>query len=113
MSDAPYIPLLDDPIKETEVVEAAESCKESKSFIGITPAIFQCFSAIWILYVTQILNIVFCCNNLTFPLKWCYSKLIVLFKKGARLCCGNYQGISKGDTIGKLYAKILGNGLKI
>ena len=112
VSDAPYIPLLDDPIEEVEVVEAAESCKESKSFIGITPAIFQCLPSIWIIFVTQILNMVFCSDNFVFPLKWCYSKLIVLFKKGARLNCGNYRGISIGDTIGKLYAKILGNRLK-
>ena len=26
--------------------------------------------------------------------------------------CGNYRGLSIGDTIGKLYAKILGNRLK-
>ena len=112
VSDAPYIPLLDDPIEEVEVVEAAESCKESKSFVGITPAIFQCLPSIWILFITQILNMVFCSNDFLFPLKWCYNKLIVLFKKGARLNCGNYRGISIGDPIGKLYAKILGNRLK-
>lgn len=39
---SPYIPILDDPITEIEVIKAAESCKESKSFIGITPAIFKC-----------------------------------------------------------------------
>ena len=110
--DSPYIPILDDPIAEVEVVEAAESSKESKSFIGITPAIFQCFTAVWIVFVTQILNIVFCSENWTFPVKWCYNKLIVLFKKGARLNCGNYRGISIGETLGKLYAKILGNRLK-
>ena len=112
VSDSPYVPLLDDPIEEEEVEEAAKTCKESKSFIGITPAIFKCFPTVWILYVTQILNIVFCSENLTFPIKWCYNKLIVLFKKGIRWICGNYRGISIGDTIGKLYAKILGNRLK-
>ena len=30
----------------------------------------------------------------------------------ARLICGNYCGISIGDTIGKVYAKVLGNRLK-
>ena len=55
---------------------------------------------------------VFCSDNFVFPIKWCYNKLIVLFKKGARLICGNYRGISIGDTIGKVYAKVLGNRLK-
>ena len=112
VSDSPYVPLLDDPIEEEEVEEAVRACKEQKSFIGVTPAIFKCFPTIWMLYVTQILNIVFCSENLTFPIKWCYNKLIVLFKKGIRLNCGNYRGISIGDSIGKIYAKILGNRLK-
>ena len=55
---------------------------------------------------------VFCGDNYVFPVKWCYNKLIVLFKKGARMICGNYRGISIGDTIGKLYGKVLGNRLK-
>ena len=46
-SDSPYIPILDDPIEQIEIMEAAESSKESKSFIGITPAIFRCFPAAW------------------------------------------------------------------
>ena len=111
-SSCPYIPILDDPIDEVEVSEAAESCKESKSFVGVTPAIFKCLPPLWIVFVTQILNMVFCSDNLTFPVKWSYNKLIVLFKKGIRWICGNYRGISIGDTIGKLYAKILGNRLK-
>ena len=112
VSDSPYIPVLDDPINEVEVTEAAETCKESKSFISVTPAIFRCMTPLWIVFVTQIMNMVFCSDNLVFPFKWCYNKLIVLFKKGARLICGNYRGISIGDTIGKVYAKVLGNRLK-
>ena len=95
ISNSPHVPNLDDPIDEKEVEEAAKSSKESKSFIGMTPAIFKCFPTIWILYVTQILNLVFN-QNVSFPVKWCYNKLIVLFKKGARLLCGNYRGISIG-----------------
>ena len=49
-TDSPYIPTLDDPIQEIEVIKAAKSSKESKSFIGITPAIFHCFPAAWILF---------------------------------------------------------------
>ena len=112
VSDSPYIPLLDDPIEVVEVIEAADTCKESKSFIGVTPAIFTCLSMPWIIFVTNMLNMVFCSDNYVFPAKWCYNKLIVLFKKGARMICGNYRGISVGDSIGKLYGKVLGNRLK-
>ena len=113
VSDAPYIPVLDDPITESEVKDAADTCKESKSYIGITPAIFKCLPITWISFLTQLLNLVFCGSNLVFPIKWCYNKLVVLFKKGLRLCCGNYRGLSIGDTICKLYGKILGNRLKL
>ena len=112
-SDLPFIPVLDDYITEIEVIEAAETCSETKSFIGITPAIFKCLPLVWISFVTQILNLVFCDNQFSYPAMWCYNKLVVLFKKGARWICGNYRGLSIGDTIGKLYAKILGNRLKM
>jgi hypothetical protein len=113
VSELPYIPILDDPITEAEVEEAAETCKETKSFIGVTPAVFKCMPAIWITFVTQMMNLIFNGNILSFPAKWAYSKLVVLFKKGARLMCGNYRGLSIGDTLGKVYAKILGNRLKL
>jgi hypothetical protein len=113
VSELPYIPILDDPITESEVEEAAETCKETKSFIGMTPAIFKCMPAIWITFVTQMMNLIFCGNILSYPVKWAYSKLVVLFKKGVRLVCGNYRGLSIGDTLGKVYAKVLGNRLKL
>ena len=113
VSELPYIPILDDPITEIELIEAAETLSESKSYIGITPAIFKCLPLVWISFVTQMLNLVFCDNQMTYPIKWCYNKLVVLFKKGARWICGNYRGLSIGDTLGKLYAKILSNRLKL
>ena len=61
--------------------------------------------------ITQ--NLVFCSDNLVYPVQLCYNKLVVLFKKGARLVCGNYRELSIGDTLGKLYATILCNRLKL
>ena len=104
--------MLDDPISPVEVVGAAGDCKEAKSFIGVTPAIFDCIPPVWISFITQLLNMVFCNEQLTHPIIWCYNKLVVLFKKGLRLCCGNYRGLSIGDTLSKLYAKIMSNRLR-
>jgi hypothetical protein len=59
------------------------------------------------------LNLIFFDRNYTYPARWCYNKLVVLFKKGARLVCGNYRGLSIGDTLGKLYGKIMCNRLII
>ena len=112
VSDAPYIPVFDDEITEEEVLEAASS-NENKSFIGVTPAIFSVLPALWVTFLTQMLNLIFMDKDFTYPIKWCYNKLVVLFKKGARLICGNYRGLSIGDTLGKLYGKSLCNRLKL
>ena len=42
-----------------------------------------------------------------------YSKLIILFKSGNRLCCGNYRGISIMDTLAKIYDKMILNRLTL
>ena len=63
VSSSPYIPLLDYPIQDVEVVEAAETCKEPKT------AIFQCLPPIWTLFITQPLNIVFSSDHTVLPLK--------------------------------------------
>ena len=67
-TDSPFIPILDEPITDIEVIEADKSFKESKSFIGITPAIFKCLPLVWISFVTQMLNLIFCNNQLSFRL---------------------------------------------
>ena len=113
VSDLPYIPVLDDPISPEEVCKAANECKETKGFIGVTPAIFGCLPVTWIVFITQLLNLVFCSEHLIYPVKWCYNKLVVLFKKGVRLNCGNYRGLSISDTLSKLYGKIMSNRLRI
>ena len=53
---------------------------------------------------------IFSSENFSFPIKWFYSKLIMLFKNGLRLICGYYRGIN--DTMEKVYSKILENRLK-
>ena len=113
VSDCPYIPIRDDAITENELKEATSTCKENKSFIGISPAIFKCLPWSWITFLVQLLNIIFFDNQLTYPFKWCFNKLVVIFMKGGRMNCGNYRGLSIGDTLVKLYGKILCNRLKL
>ena len=105
--DAPSLEALDRSISTEEVQNAIKTCKENKSYIGITPAVFDCMPANWLLFITQILNLVFLSDRMFFPVKWCSSKLIVLYKKGLRWVCDNYRGIAIGDTLGKVYAKVL------
>ena len=46
-----------------------------------------------------------------YPLKWCYSKLVVLFKSGDKMSCDNYRGISIMDTLAKIYDTLILNRL--
>ena len=102
------IPILDDPIELIEVEKAISSGKQNKAYIGVAPGFLKLLPYNWIMFLVMLLNNVF--FNL-YPKKWCLSKLIVIFKKGCRLLCGNYRGISITDTLAKLYDKIIANRL--
>ena len=87
-----------------------ESIKESKAdkacgINGISSGIFKILPFNWILCITFILNIVFHLGSL--PTCWMYSKRLVTFKKGTRLCCGNYRGISINDSLYRIFDKVL------
>ena len=101
--------ILDDDIDTAEVEEAIESLNSNKSYIGVDTGFLKILPVTWITWLTAILNRVF---TGSYPLSWCFSKLIVLFKKGLRYLCGNYRGITITDSLAKLYDKILYNRLK-
>merc|ERR1739841_118271 len=45
------------------------------------------------------------------PYAWSAAKLIMLFKKGAKLDCNNYRGISIINAVAKIYDYVLNNRL--
>ncbi len=58
-----------------------------------------------IIYITMLRNLV---QLMPFtPVHWAFSRLIVLFKKGNKLDCGNYGGIAIMDSIAKLFDLLL------
>ena len=63
------------------------------------------------MFLLTIFNVVFSWG--TYPISWCYSKLIVLYKSGDRLLCNNYRGISIMDTFSKIYDTLILNRLKL
>ena len=104
------IPLLDDTISTEEVTDAISSLNSNKSYIGVDAGFLKLLPANWMECLTTIFNRIFFGS---YPMSWCYSKLIILFKKGLRYLCGNYRGITITDSLAKLYDKILYNRLKL
>ena len=62
----------------------------------------------WILTLTVILNNLFIQG---YPVRWAYSRLNMLFKKGDILNCNNYRGISVINCIAQIYDYVLFNRL--
>ena len=108
-NDSPYIPVLDDPITPIEVESVIKNSKLT-SYKGLCPGLLKWMPMTFIVYITFIFNVVFLCNE--YPEEWCISNLITLFKKGDRLCCGNYRGISVMDTLAKIYDSVLNDRLR-
>ena len=105
------IPLLDSEITPEEVNHVIfKQVKPNKSSgpDGVSPGLFHMLPAEWLLYLTMLLNIVFFGF---YPASWMYAKLIMLFKKGNRLMCDNYRGISVINSITKIYDYVLYNRL--
>jgi hypothetical protein len=54
-----------------------------------------------------------CWQRCEIPDDWEKARIISLFKKGERLSCENYRGLSLLNTSYKVYSKILTNRLKV
>ena len=110
-NDAPYIPVLDDPFSMQEMMEAVEGGNKNKSYSGICPGIVKILPELWLSFFLFIFNIVF--MNMCYPVMWCYTKLVQLFKSGNRMSCDNYRGISIMDTLAKVYDTLIYNRLRL
>ena len=47
------------------------------------------------------------------PADWRKAQIIPIFKKGSRLECSNYRGISLLSVVGKVYAGVLNDRVKL
>ena len=106
-----YVPVLDSPIQAHEVsyvIEKQIKPNKSAGIDGICPSLFKYLPIQWILVLTVILNCIFWSG---YPVCWTYSRLKMLFKKGSRLSCDNYRGISIIDCMSKVYDYVLYNRL--
>ena len=112
LSNQASIPALDEPFTLEEVQHVIDKqMKPDKGCgpDGIAPGTLKFLPVTWLLVLVTILNSVF--QTGSYPVSWATSKLTMLFKKGARLACGNYRGISIIDALAKLFDYLLNNRL--
>ena len=111
IENCPDIPVTDQTITPAEISEAIKSVKPDKSGgpSGIPPGVLKALPISWVLFLSVLFNYIF--QNVLIPSQWALSRLIVIYKKGGRMDCGNYRGISIMDTLAKLYDTILCNRL--
>lgn len=78
---------------------------ENKSYSGVCPGIIGILPFSWILFILTIFYVVF--THVQYPVIWCYSRLIRIFKSGSRMLCSNFRGISIMDSLANIYDRIL------
>ena len=103
----PTIPITDDPFSPAEIDDAIQVMKANRGGgpSGIPPGILKILPASWVVFLTIAFNMMF--MSTTFPVAWSLSRLIVIFKKGARTSCDNYPGIAIMDSFAKLFDLLL------
>ena len=108
-----YLPVSDDPIQPQEVESALKSLKANKSGgpSGIPPGLLKLLPVNWIVYITALLSQLFSSHSYTAA--WRYTRLITLFKKGSKMLCDNYRGISIMDSLAKVYDVVLNKRLSL
>ena len=104
------IPVLDKTLEVKVVSDVEKQVKPDKMCgpDGNNPGVFKSFPDIWISFLCMLFNVVFITG---YPVACASAKLIMLFKKGARLDCDNYRGISIMNSVAKIYDYVLNNRL--
>ena len=106
------IPLLDDPFSPDELLHVVDrQIKPDKScdMTGLPPGILKLLPVNWLLLLLFVFNSVF--SSASYPITWTVSKLIMLFKKGLLMSCGNYRGITIMNVLSKCYDYLIHNRL--
>ena len=106
------IPILDDPFKPEELLHVVEKqIKPDKSCdaTGLSPGVLTMLPINWLGLLLVIFNALFIAG--LYPVSWTISKLIMLFKKGPIMNCGNYRGITIMQVLSKCYDYLIHNRL--
>lgn len=101
------IPQLDKPIGEDEVREAIRNLKLGKAagLDNVCGEFLKCAEDVVSPFLTKFYNRLFDLGY--FPVSWCKSVVIPLFKKGDENLPDNYRGISLLSIVGKVFTAVL------
>ena len=108
------IPALDDPFRYEEldhVIQKQMKPDKSCGPNGNSPGTLKLLPLQWLLFILTLFNTVFQVG--TYPISWSLSKLIMLFKKGLPMDCGNYRGIGIINALAKCYEYMITNRLPL
>lgn len=102
-----YIPLLDDPITESEVRGAIKNLKGGKApgLDNICGEFLKNAEDLVVPFLTNLFNKIY--ETSTFPTDWCKSVIIPLFKKGDAEQPDNYRGISLMSIVSKVFTFVI------
>ena len=106
------IPLLDDPFAPEELLHVVDNqIKPDKSCdrSGLAPGVLKLLPVNWLALLLVIFNTFFIAG--LYPVAWTISKLIMLFKKGVLMNCGNYRGFTIMNILSKCYDYLIHNRL--
>ena len=85
--------------------------KKVPGICGIVPEMLKAGGEVVIEWMTEVLNMVW--NEGMAPSDWRNAVIVPVYKKGSRLDCTNYRGISFMSVVGKVFARILNERVKL
>ena len=113
MPQFPLQGVLSDPPGEDEVRRALRRLSVGKAggHNGVLPDLLKCCGASLVTHIVTLFTTVW--REQRVPAEWRDALLVPVPKNGDLSLCGNWQGISLLDVMGKLFARVLNDRLQL
>ena len=84
--------------------------RKAPGICGIVPEMLKAGSEVMVVWMVKMFNLVW--REGVVPGDWIKAVIIPIFKKGSRLDCANYRGISLLSAVGKAFGQTLDERVK-
>ena len=100
-------------ITKEEVRRDVRRLKTGKApgICGIVPEMLKAGGEVVVVWMTKVFNMVW--REGVAPGDWRNAVIVPVYKKGSRLDCTNYRGISLMSIVGKVFARVLNERVKV